>query len=83
MAMRRPVAPTHQVDLLIGFTGFFAAMFFIITVVCELTGQPALTWALVLLLLVVVLALLWRKRTRILRTSRESATESREGTSYR
>jgi MYXO-CTERM domain-containing protein len=78
MAMRRPVAPTHQVDLLIGFTGFFAVMFFIITVVCELTGQPALTWAIVLLVLVVVLALLWRRRTRILRSVGESADESRD-----
>ncbi|MCU1584753.1 MAG: hypothetical protein JWM49_1309 [Microbacteriaceae bacterium] len=80
MAMRRPVTPTHQVDLLIGFTGFFAIMFFIITVVCELTGQPALTWALVLLALVGVLALLWRRRTRILRTASESAGASRDGT---
>jgi membrane protein implicated in regulation of membrane protease activity len=78
MALKGPVAPTHQVDLLIGFTGFFAVMFFIITVVRELTGQPALTWAIVLLVLVVVLALLWRRRTRILRSAGESAGESRD-----
>jgi membrane protein implicated in regulation of membrane protease activity len=78
MALRRPVAPTHQVDLLIGFTGFFAIMFFIITVVCELTGQPALAWALVLLVLVIVLALLWRRRRRILRIASESAADPRD-----
>jgi Flp pilus assembly protein TadB len=76
--MKGPVAPTHQVDMLIGFTGFFAIMFFIITVVCELTGQPALTWAIVLLVLVVVLSLLWRRRTRILRRTAESLAESRD-----
>ena len=64
---RRPVAPTDRVDVLIGFTGFFAAVFFGVTVVCELTGQPALGWALTLLALIIVLWLLVSRRRRIVR----------------
>lgn len=78
MALRAPLPPTHQVDLLIGFTAFFAGIFFLVTLVCELTGQPALDYSLILLGLVVVLVVLWRKRRRIIRRVLESAkaTES-------
>ena len=65
MALRAPLPPTHQTDLLIGFTAFFAAMFFIVTVICELTGQPALIYSLILLGLVLVLVGLWRRRRTI------------------
>lgn len=71
MALRAPLPPTHQVDLLIGFTAFFAGIFFLVTVVCELTGQPALDYALILLGLVIVLLVLWRKRKRIVRVTLE------------
>jgi Flp pilus assembly protein TadB len=79
MALRAPVAPTSQVDLLIGFTGFFCAVFFVITVACELTGTPALTWALILLALVAVFWVLVRKRARILRHAHEADPRLDEG----
>lgn len=79
MALRGPTRPTYAVELGIGFVGFFAVMMFIITLVSELTGQPALTWAIVLLVLVVILALLLRRRSRIIRRSLESAPEYRGG----
>ena len=64
---RRPVAPTDTVDMLIGFTGFFAVVFFGVTVLCELTGKPALGWALTLLALILILWLLVSRRRRIVR----------------
>ncbi|MEY9951375.1 hypothetical protein [Leifsonia sp. EB34] len=57
--------PKEFVDLGLGFVGFFAVVFVIITASCELTGQPALTWALVSLVLVVVFILLLQARRRI------------------
>ncbi|TXN31186.1 hypothetical protein [Lacisediminihabitans profunda] len=75
MALKAPTRPTYPVDLAIGFVGFFAIMFFIITVVSEITDQPALTWALVLLVLVIVLAVLVRRRSRILRRVKETAPD--------
>ncbi|MFF2050123.1 hypothetical protein ACFVU2_00855 [Leifsonia sp. NPDC058194] len=58
--------PREAVDVGIGFVGFFAFAFFVITLVCELTGQPALIWALVTLVLVLLLVALWQARRRIL-----------------
>jgi hypothetical protein len=60
-------------DMSIGIIGFFAAAFLVITGVSELTGAPALGWALTLLGLVVVLALLLALRRRML------AAEARGG----
>ena len=76
MAMRAPLPPTHQVDQLIGFTGFFVVMFFAVTAYCELTGQPALGWAMLLLALSVLFGLLLRRRMKIVRLSREAAEEN-------
>jgi len=73
MAMRGPLPPTHQVDQLIGFTGFFVVMFFAITAYCELSGQPALGWAMLLLGLSVLFGLLIRRRMKIVRLVREAA----------
>lgn len=74
---RRPVAPTDGVDVLIGFTGFFSVVFFGVTVLCELTGRPALGWALTLLVLVVVLGLLlWRRRRIVHRAVDRAKAES-------
>jgi len=53
------------VDVGLGFVGFFGIVFVIITAVCELTGQPALTWALISLVLVVIFILLLQARHRI------------------
>ena len=58
--------PKEFVDVGLGFVGFFGVAFVIITAVCELTGQPALPWALVSLTLVVVFIALWQARRRIL-----------------
>jgi len=76
MAMRAPLPPTHQVDQLIGFTGFFVVMFFAVTAYCELTGQPALGWAMLLLALSVLFGLLLRRRMKIVRLAREAAEEN-------
>jgi hypothetical protein len=67
MSRMSPPRATDRVDLGIGFLGFFAAAFLVITLACELTGRPALPWALVLLALVVGLALEIRHRGAIVR----------------
>ncbi|MFT8395293.1 hypothetical protein [Propionibacterium sp.] len=53
-------------DMAVGFIGFFAAAIFVVTVAMELTGRPALGWALALLALVIVLAALLELRHRLL-----------------
>ncbi|WP_025158083.1 hypothetical protein [Leifsonia aquatica] len=58
--------PREAVDVGLGFVGFFAVAFFVITLVCELTGEPALTWALITLVLVLLFVALWQARRRIL-----------------
>lgn len=63
--MRRWNDPRELVDLGIGFVGFFAFVFLVVTIVSELTGVDALGWALTLLVLVIILALLWRARIRL------------------
>ena len=78
MAMRAPLPPTHQVDQLIGFTGFFVVVFFAVTAYCELTAQPALGWALLLLGLVILFGLLLLRRRKIVRLAREAAEEDPE-----
>ncbi|MBK4347310.1 hypothetical protein [Lacisediminihabitans changchengi] len=78
MAMRAPLPPTHPVDQLIGFTGFFVVVFFGVTVYCELSAQPALGWALLLLGLVVLFGLLIRRRMKIVRLALEAAVEEDE-----
>ena len=64
------------VDVGLGFTGFFALAFLGITVWCELTGQPALGWALTLLVLVLAFIGLLQWRRRII-ARRQEAVESR------
>jgi hypothetical protein len=58
--------PVEGVDVVIGIVGFFAFAFFVVTAVSELTGAPALGWALTLLVLVGTLALLLLARRRLL-----------------
>ncbi len=53
------------VDVGIGLVGFFAFAFLLVTIGVELTGGPALGWALTLLALVLLFAVLWQARTRI------------------
>ncbi|GAB3565299.1 hypothetical protein [Spelaeicoccus albus] len=50
-------------DVLIGFVGFFGIVVFVATVAAEITGRPALSWALGLLGIVAVeLALVTARR---------------------
>ncbi|MFZ7088443.1 hypothetical protein [Curtobacterium sp. RRHDQ10] len=67
MAPRRP---TDTVDMLTGFTAFFGVVFLVVTIACELTGRPALGWALTLLFFVVVAGVLLRRRRTIVRGGR-------------
>jgi cytochrome c-type biogenesis protein CcmH/NrfF len=64
------------VELGLGFVGFFAVVFVIITASCELTGQPALIWAIVSLVLVIAFVLLLQARRRI-EATRLRAEEAR------
>lgn len=73
--------PREAVDVGLGFVGFFAAAFFVITLVCELTGQPALLWALVTLVLVLLFIALWQARRRIL-AARLQAEEERAASEH-
>jgi hypothetical protein len=50
--------PIELVDIALGIFGFFAVAFLVIAGVSELTGAPALGWALALLGIVIVLGLL-------------------------
>ncbi len=51
-----PRARAQRLEMVIGILGFFTAVAFIVTVVAEVRGQPALRPALVLAGFVVVLA---------------------------
>ena len=68
--------PREYVDVGLGFVGFFGVAFVIITAVCELTGEPALAWALVSLVLVVIFIVLLQARRRIV-AARLRAEEAR------
>jgi len=65
--------PIELIDIAIGIMGFFTAAFLVVTGITELSGAPALGWALALLAFVVVLALLIALRRRML------AAEARGG----
>lgn len=52
---RKLMRSAEDFDLLIGFLGFWAAVLIVVTVWAELTGQPALGWALLLLALILSL----------------------------
>lgn len=51
-----PKARAQRLEMVVGILGFFTAVAFIVTVVAELRGQPALRPALVLAAFVVALA---------------------------
>ncbi|MBY0177978.1 hypothetical protein [Curtobacterium herbarum] len=73
MAQRAPLRPTSRIEEAIGFVGCFGLLFFSVTVFCELTGRPALGWALTLLGAVVAIVLLDRWRRRVLRRTADAA----------
>lgn len=66
-----PPRPTDTIDGVIGFVGFFAIVLLVATVACEVTGRPALTWALLLLALVIgLLAAVTHRRSLVRRTTK-------------
>lgn len=67
MAQRAPRRPTARIEEAIGFAGTFGVLFLGVTVACEVTGRPALGWALVLLVCVVAVVALDRWRVAVLR----------------
>lgn len=67
MAQRGPTRPTAHIEESIGFVGMFGVLFLGVTVFCELTGRPALGWALTLLVCVLGVVALDRWRVAVLR----------------
>jgi 4-amino-4-deoxy-L-arabinose transferase-like glycosyltransferase len=59
-----PRAKAQRLEMVIGVLAFFTAVAFVITVVAEVRGQPALRSALVLLLFGVLLGVAIRARRR-------------------
>ncbi|WP_144765593.1 hypothetical protein [Curtobacterium sp. 9128] len=76
MAHRAPRRPSAPIEEAIGFVGFFGVAFLVVTVVCEVTGRPALGWALTLLACVLAVALLDRWRVRVVRRTEAWAQPS-------
>jgi uncharacterized membrane protein len=73
VALKAPRRPTAAIEEAMGFVGFFGVVFLVVTVACELTGRPALGWALTLLALVLVVVVLDRWRVRVLRRTAETS----------
>ncbi|MFJ5956061.1 hypothetical protein ACIQC5_08870 [Paenarthrobacter sp. NPDC092416] len=74
---RKPDPDTKRVrsgedfDIIIGLLGFWALVLLVVTIVMELTGQPALGWAMGLLAVVLALWGMLRLRKKLpKRTSR-------------
>lgn len=67
MAQRGPTRPTARIEEALGFVGMFGVLFLGVTVFCEVTGRPALGWALVLLVCVLGVVVLDRWRVSVLR----------------
>jgi len=64
MALKAPPEAGYNADLMIGFAAGIAGILFVITVVLEVTGQPALLWALFLAASVALLVVLIVRRRR-------------------
>lgn len=62
---RKRVRSGEDFDFIIGFLGFWAMVLLVVTVVMELTAQPALGWALGLLALLLALWGMLRLRRRL------------------
>ena len=61
----RKVRSGEDFDILIGFLGFWALVLFVVTVLLEVTGRPALVPAMVLLVVVLALWGMIRLRRRL------------------
>lgn len=51
-------------DFHLGILISLGGILLLITIVCELTGQPALIWAVLTGVVAVVVGILWRRRSR-------------------
>lgn len=71
---RRRERSAEDFDIIIGFLGFWTVVVFAVTAWMEVTGQPALGWALGLLALVLALYGMIRLRKRL-----PSRTATRRG----
>jgi hypothetical protein len=60
-----PRAKAQRLEMLIGILGFFTVVAFVVAVVAELRGQPALRPALVLLAFVVAIYFAVRARRKL------------------
>ncbi|ROP60497.1 hypothetical protein [Curtobacterium sp. PhB115] len=67
MAQRAPARPTARIEEAIGFVGCFGVLFLGVTIFSEVTGRPALGWALTLLVCVLGVVALDRWRVAVLR----------------
>jgi hypothetical protein len=72
VAQRAPLRPTARIEEAIGFVGMFGVLFLAATVFCEVTGRPALGWALTLLVCVLAVVVLDRWRVAVLRRTRST-----------
>ncbi|MDQ4490159.1 hypothetical protein RBS60_08085 [Sinomonas sp. ASV486] len=64
-------AVIEQFEIFIGFLGFWALVLLVATVWLEVTGQPALGWALGLAGVLAAMVGLWALRRRTLRGSKD------------
>lgn len=62
---RRARWKAENLDILIGFLGFFALLLIPVIIATEIGGDSAALWSLLLLALVLVLWRLWRVRQRL------------------
>lgn len=59
---RKAERKAENIDILIGLLGFFAVVLVVVTITAQLSGEPAVGWALLLLLLVLIIWVLFKKR---------------------
>ncbi|WP_460993134.1 hypothetical protein [Sinomonas soli] len=64
-------AVIEQFEIFMGFLGFWGLILLVVTVWLEVTGQPALGWALGLLAVLLAMAGLWKLRRRVLRGEKD------------
>lgn len=64
-AERRAARRAENLDILIGFMGFFAVLLVVVIIATEASGGSALIWSPVLLVLVLAIWGLWRLRSRL------------------
>jgi hypothetical protein len=65
VAIRAPRRSTSRLDFTLGILVSLGVGMLLITLGCEITGQPALLWALLTGAVAVVVAILYRRRSRI------------------